>query len=350
MARLRRARTGWRLGPEQALDEVAGLGDGDRGEVLEASHRPDVRPGEAFGIVALEGALRTAADAGRATVARRRRYRDGSDAPGLAKRTIMAAHVHQFMCLSDNYGVLVHDPETRRTATIDAPEAGPILSALDARGWELTDILVTHHHADHTQGLAALKAKFPNARIVGPAKEAGKIKAAGKIDALDAGLGEGDRVMVGSLEAHVIEVPGHTSGHIAYYFEDEDLLFSGDTLFALGCGRCFEETPAVMHHSLAKLARLPGSTQVYCGHEYTQSNARFALQVDGDNDLLKQRAAEIDRMREANAFTLPTTIALEQATNPFLRADDAAIRRALGMADADEVDVFSELRERKNRG
>ena len=262
----------------------------------------------------------------------------------------MAAHVHQFICLSDNYGVLLHDPETRRTATIDAPEPGPILAALEAHGYELTDILVTHHHADHTQGLAALKAKFPKARIVGPAKEASKIKAAGKIDKLDAELAEGDRVSVGRLEAHVIEVPGHTSGHIAFYFEDEDLLFAGDTLFALGCGRCFEETPAVMHHSLVKLARLPGATQVYCGHEYTQSNARFALQVDAGNALLVDRAAEIDRMREANVFTLPTTIALEQATNPFLRADDAGIRRALGMPEADEVDVFTELRERKNRG
>ena len=262
----------------------------------------------------------------------------------------MAAHVHQFMCLSDNYGVLVHDPETRRTATIDAPEAGPILAALEANGWELTDILVTHHHADHTQGLAALKAKYPDARIVGPAKEAAKIRSAGKIAKLDAELGEGDRVAVGRLEAQVIEVPGHTSGHIAFYFEDEDLLFAGDTLFALGCGRCFEETPAVMHHSLLKLARLPGATQVYCGHEYTQSNARFAVKVDGGNALLAERAAEIYRMREANAFTLPTTIALEQATNPFLRADDTDIRQALGMAEADEVDVFTELRERKNRG
>lgn len=262
----------------------------------------------------------------------------------------MAAHVHQFLCLSDNYGVLLHDPETRRTATIDAPEAGPILAALEAKGWALTDILVTHHHADHTQGLAALKARFPNARIVGPAKEAAKIRASGKIDALDAELGEGDRVTVGRLEAHVIEVPGHTSGHIAYHFADEDLLFAGDTLFALGCGRCFEEKPAVMHHSLGKLARLPGATQVYCGHEYTQSNARFALGVDGGNALLVERGAEIDRMRAAGAFTLPTTIALEQATNPFLRADDAGIRTALGMTEADEIDVFTELRERKNRG
>ena len=262
----------------------------------------------------------------------------------------MAAHVHQFLCLSDNYGVLVHDSGDAEHRDDRRAGAGPILAALEAKGWELTDILVTHHHADHTQGLVALKAKFPDARIVGPAKEAAKIKASGKIDTLDAELGEGDRMTVGRLEAHIIEVPGHTSGHIAYHFEGEDLLFAGDTLFALGCGRCFEETPAVMHHSLGKLARLAGATQVYCGHEYTQSNARFALRIDDGNALLVERAAEIDRMRAAGAFTLPTTIALEQATNPFLRADDAGIRRALGMAEADEVDVFTELRERKNRG
>ncbi len=262
----------------------------------------------------------------------------------------MAAEVHQFTCLSDNFGVLVHDPETRRTASIDAPEAEPILAALAEKGWDLTDILVTHHHADHTQGLAALKEKYPDVRIVGPAKEAAKIKASGKIAALDAELAEGDSASVGRLQARVIEVPGHTSGHIAYHFADEDLLFAGDTLFALGCGRCFEEKPSAMYRSLLKLAALPGQTQVYCGHEYTQSNARFALKVDGDNDLLRERAAEIDSMREGGVATLPTTIALEQATNPFLRVDDPGIRRALGMADADEVDVFAELRERKNRG
>ena len=262
----------------------------------------------------------------------------------------MVAHVHQFLCHSDNYGVLLHDPETKRTATIDAPEAGPILAALEAKGWALTDILVTHHHADHTQGLAALKQRYPEVRIVGPAREAGKIVSAGKIDKLDRELAEGDRVDVGALEAHVIEVPGHTSGHIAFYFEDEDLLFAGDTLFALGCGRPFEEKPAVLYHSLMKLARLPGATQVYCGHEYTQSNARFSVKVDPGNGLLAERAKEIDAMREAGAFTLPTTIALEQATNPFLRVEDAGVKAALGMPDADGVDVFAELRERKSRG
>jgi hydroxyacylglutathione hydrolase len=256
----------------------------------------------------------------------------------------MTAHIHQFLCLKDNFGVLIHDPETSRTACVDAPEAAPILTALAEKGWDLTEILITHHHADHTQGIPALKAKYPKARVVGPNKEAAKI------GALDLSLGEGDYVAVGSLTARVIEVPGHTSGHIAYHFEDEDVLFAGDTLFALGCGRPFEEPPRVLFHSLMKLARLRGETQVYCGHEYTLSNARFALAVDGGNAMVKARAAEVERLVAAGAFTLPTTIALERATNPFLRAEDEDLKEAVGMPDADEVDVFTYLRERKNRG
>jgi len=255
----------------------------------------------------------------------------------------MVAHVHQFMCLSDNYGVLLHDPDTRRTATIDAPDAAPILKALEERGWELTDILVTHHHADHTQGIAALKQAAPGVRIVGPAKEAAKI------GRLDEAVGEGDYVMVGTLKAQVLETPGHTSGHIVYHFAAEDLLFAGDTLFALGCGRPFEEPPRVLYHSLMKLARLPGSVQVYCGHEYTLGNARFALTVDAANELLVERVKEIEALRAEKRFTLPTTIALERATNPFLRAEEAAVKAGVGLPDADGVEVFAELRDRKNR-
>ena len=255
----------------------------------------------------------------------------------------MAAHVHQFLCLTDNYGVLLHDPETMRTAAIDAPDATAILAALEETGWALTDILVTHHHADHTQGLPELRERYPDVHIVGPAKEAEVI------GLLDATVREGDRVAVGSLQASVIEVPGHTLGHIAYVFEEEGLLFAGDTLFALGCGRPFEAPPGVLYHSLMKLARLPGSTEVYCGHEYTLSNARFALTLDGGNALLVERAAEIERLRAAKAFTLPTTIALELATNPFMRAAEPDLKAALAMPDADAVDVFAELRARKNR-
>ncbi len=255
----------------------------------------------------------------------------------------MAAHIHQFLCLKDNFGVLVHDPSTRATAAIDAPEAGPILAALAAREWDLTDILITHHHFDHVQGIAGLKARFPRARVIGPAKEAAKI------GGLDLAVGEGDSVMTGALEARVIEFPGHTSGHVAYWFEGEDILFAGDTLFALGCGRPFEERPQVLYQSLMKLAMLPGETQVYCGHEYTLANARFALTVDPSNAILTERAGEVARQREAGEFTLPTTIAVELATNPFLRAGDPDIKARLGMAGADPVAVFTKLRERKNK-
>ncbi|MEJ0095489.1 MAG: hydroxyacylglutathione hydrolase [Methylocella sp.] len=255
----------------------------------------------------------------------------------------MAAHIYQFICLKDNFGVLIHDPQTRSTASIDAPEAGPILSALEGRGWKLTDILITHHHSDHVQGVAGLKAKFPGARVTGPRKEASKI------GGLDHEVGEGDRVRVGALEAAVIEVPGHTGGHIAYWFEDEDIAFVGDTLFAMGCGRPFEEPPQVLFHSLMKLAALPGETQVYCGHEYTLANAHFALTVDPGNVILRERAEDVAKLRAEGKFTLPTTILIELATNPFLRADEPEVKAAVGMSGADPAAVFAELRERKNR-
>lgn len=255
----------------------------------------------------------------------------------------MTAHIHQFLCLKDNFGVLVHDPSTRATAAIDAPEAAPILAALAVKEWNLTDILITHHHFDHVRGIAGLKEIYPHARVVGPAKEAAKI------GHLDLGVDDDASVMTGALEAKVIAVPGHTSGHVAYWFEEEDLLFAGDTLFAMGCGRGFEEPPAILFHSLMKLAALPAETQVYCGHEYTLANARFALTVDPSNGILKERAKEAARLREAGEFTLPTTIAIELATNPFLRADDPAIQAELGMSGTDPIAVFTELRERKNR-
>jgi hydroxyacylglutathione hydrolase len=256
---------------------------------------------------------------------------------------IMAAQIHQFLCLKDNFAVLIHDPATRATAAIDAPVAAPILAALEARRWALTDVLVTHHHFDHVQGLAGLKAKFPRARIIGPAKEAERI------GGLDLGAGEGDRLAIGALEARVIEVPGHTSGHIAYWFASEEVLFAGDALFALGCGRGFEEPPEVLYHSLLKLAALPGATRVYCGHEYTLANARFALSVDPANEILKERARKIALQCEAGEFTLPTTIATELATNPFLRVNDPKIQDTLGMKGSKPAAVFTELRERKNR-
>ena len=255
----------------------------------------------------------------------------------------MSVPIHQFACLSDNFGVLVHDPETGATASIDAPDAAPILAALEAKGWQLTHVLVTHHHADHTQGLPALRERYHGLRVVGPAAERGKI------GALDEELKDGDSTRVGSLTAKVIETPGHTAGHIVYWFESEDVLFAGDTLFAMGCGRVLETPLDTMFDSLMKLVRLPTETRIYCGHEYTQANARFALTVDPDNGVLKERSADVDAMRAAGKPTLPTTLAIELATNPFLRSDAPAVKKAIGMPDADPAAVFAELRERKNK-
>ncbi len=254
----------------------------------------------------------------------------------------MHAHFHQLPCLSDNYGVLVHDPATGATASIDAPDAAAVLEALDEKGWRLTDILVTHHHHDHVGGIPTLRERFPQLRVVAPAKEAARI---GRVDAL---VSEGSVVGVGTLRAKVLETPGHTAGHVVYWFEDEDVLFAGDTLFALGCGRVLETSLDVMWDSLLKLSRLPGETRVYCGHEYTLSNARFALTVDPDNALLHERAREVEQLRAENRPTLPTTIAIELATNPFLRAGNPEVAAAVGRAGGDPPAVFAELRERKN--
>ena len=255
----------------------------------------------------------------------------------------MALEIEQFLCLSDNFGVLVHVPETGATAAIDAPDAAPILAVLREKNWRLTDVLVTHHHADHTQGIPGLKAAFPHARVIGPAKEAAKI------GVLDQTVKEGDIVTIGGHAAKVLEVPGHTLGHVAYWFERDGVLFAGDTLFALGCGRGFEAPAEVLYHSLMKLAALPATTTIYCGHEYTLSNARFARSVDPTNEALKKREAEVAALRAADRFTLPSRMDIELATNPFLRANDPSIQANLGMAGSDPAKVFTELRERKNR-
>ncbi|RBP03453.1 hydroxyacylglutathione hydrolase [Roseiarcus fermentans] len=255
----------------------------------------------------------------------------------------MTTSVHQFLCLTDNYGVLVHDSKTGKTAAIDAPEAGPILAALEEKGWTLTDLLITHHHADHIQAAPDLKARFPELQIVGPAKEASRIPG------LDTLVREGDFVRVGSLEAQVIETPGHTLGQVAYYFGEDELVFCGDTLFSLGCGRAFEAPPAVLWSSLLKLANLPGETQAYCGHEYTLGNARFALTIEPGNPILADRAERVARLRAEDRPTLPTTIAAELAANPFLRAEEPSVQAAVGMPGADPAAVFAELRGRKDR-
>jgi hydroxyacylglutathione hydrolase len=260
------------------------------------------------------------------------------------ERSDMTTHVHQFMCLQDNFGVLIHDSRSGATAAIDAPDADAIIAAAASQGWELTDLLITHHHADHIQGAPGLKARFPRLRMMGPAKEASRI------GALDVLLSEGDYAHVGDIAAKIIETPGHTAGHICYWFEEDEIAFCGDTLFALGCGRVFETPLSVMWDSLVKLAdRLPGETEIYCGHEYTQSNARFAVTIEPDNVVLKDRVQEIARRREAGQATLPTTMSLELTTNPFLRAEEAEVQATLGMTGADPAVVFAEIRTRKDR-
>lgn len=249
--------------------------------------------------------------------------------------------IYQFGCLSDNYGVLVHDPASGATLSIDAPDEAAILRVLGETGWTLTDILVTHHHHDHVGAVPALKARFAP-RVVGPRAEADKIPG------LDVAIAEGDRLAFAGHEVQVLATPGHTAGHVAYVLPAANAAFVGDTLFALGCGRVFEGTMAEMWASLKKLRALPVQTEVYCGHEYTLSNARFAVSVDPGNAALAARLAEVERMRAEGLPTLPTTIAREIETNPFLRADDPALAAALGMAGADPVAVFTRLREGKN--
>lgn len=250
--------------------------------------------------------------------------------------------IHQFICHGDNFCLLVHDPESGQTASIDAPHADAIEAALKQRGWSLSHILVTHHHDDHVVGIPALKQRW-GAKVVGNKADAARIPG------LDETVSPGGSYDFAGHRAEIIDTPGHTVGHIAWHFPEDRLLLAGDTLFSLGCGRVFEGTHEQMWSSLAKLKALPAETQVYCGHEYTQSNARFALTVDPDNAALKARAKAVDEARGRGEATLPSTIGAERETNPFLRPDDPKIRAALGLADATDTEVFAEIRTRKDR-
>ena len=254
----------------------------------------------------------------------------------------MPAETKLFRCLKDNYGVLIHDTATGATAAIDAPEAAPVEAALKAAGWKLTDILVTHHHTDHTDGIAELKKKY-NCRVVAPKAEAAKIPM------VDETVREGDKVSVGNLTANVIETPGHTSGHITYWFHGDKIAFAGDTLFSIGCGRVIEGTPEMMWASLKKLRDLPGDTKVYCGHEYTLANIKFARTIEPDNKALTTRAAEAEKQIADGKWTIPTTIDEEKAANVFLRADVPAVAAAVGLAGKPAAEVFAEVRARKNK-
>lgn len=245
-------------------------------------------------------------------------------------------------CLTDNYCVLLHAPEDGATLAIDAPDAAVIEQALSDRGWRLTDLFITHHHTDHTQGIAALKERY-GCTVTGPAGEAERIQS------LDRTVDESSSLSFAGRGVKVLETPGHTLGHVAYYFPDDELVFTGDTLFAMGCGRIFEGDAESMWAGIQKLLALPAATSIYCGHEYTAANGRFALSVEPENTDLVKRMANVTALREKNNPTIPTTLALEKDTNPFLRVSQAGIRARLGLERVPDWKVFQRLRELKNK-
>jgi hydroxyacylglutathione hydrolase len=249
--------------------------------------------------------------------------------------------VHQFPCLEDNYGYLVHDPISGYTATVDTPEVEAIERALTDKGWQLSHIINTHHHFDHAGGNLELKEKTESV-VIGPRIDAQRIPG------IDIQLGNGDMYLFGKHEMIMLETPGHTTGHSIYYFADSGIVFVGDTLFSLGCGRLFEGSPEQMWESIQKLLEFPDETVVYCAHEYTQANASFALSVEPQNKDLVKRAAEIDKLRKKNQPTIPTTIGLERRTNPFMRPTSSDLRETIGLVDASDIEVFTETRLRKD--
>jgi len=254
----------------------------------------------------------------------------------------MPAQTCLFLCLKDNFGMLLHDPESGATAAIDAPEAAPVEAALEATGWRLTDILVTHHHHDHTGGIEELKANH-RCRVVAPDAEADRIPE------VDETVRENDIARFGGLEARVIETPGHTAGHISFFFPADKLAFVGDTLFSIGCGRVIEGNAEVMWKSLTKLRALPDDTRIFCGHEYTAANIRFAKTIEPDNAALAARAQQVAQLLADKKPTIPSTMAEEKAANPFLRADVPAVAKSLDLAGRPAWQVFAEIRERKNK-
>lgn len=243
-------------------------------------------------------------------------------------------------CLQDNYAFLIGDPVTGNAALVDVPEAAPIMTALARTGWRLTDVLLTHHHPDHVMGLTALGIES-SVSVIGAAADAHRLPP------LDIECADGDTLDILGAQFDVLDVSGHTNGHVA--FVCEGAAFTADSLMAMGCGRLFEGTPAQMWDSLLKLRALPDETMIYSGHEYTTSNMKFALSLGEDNPAVADRADAIEQARAANQPTVPSVLAIEKATNPFLRADDANLQAAIGMPGADPAAVFTEIRARKDR-
>ena len=249
--------------------------------------------------------------------------------------------IYQFSCLSDNFGVLAHDTGSGLTASIDAPEAAAVLKALGEKNWTLSHILTTHHHHDHVGGHEELKDKT-GCIIIGAAADSKRIPG------IDIELEEGDNFTFGEEQFKIIDTPGHTIGHIAYFAENSHVAFVGDTLFSLGCGRLFEGSAAQMWASLQKLKDLPADTQIYCGHEYTKSNADFALSIEPGNEDLQKRAADIAQLRARGLPSLPVSLESELKCNPFLRPDSPEIQKNLHMTGHALEDVFAEIRHRKD--
>ncbi len=249
--------------------------------------------------------------------------------------------VEQTPVLTDNYVHVVHDPETGATAAVDPAVAPPVFDVLDRRGWQLSHILCTHHHGDHVGGVMDLK-QASGATVVGALADAHRILG------IDIEVKDGDHVAIGRHTVRVLSVPGHTAGHVAYFFREAQVLFPGDCLFSLGCGRVFEGTAEQMWRSLCKLRALPDDTRVYPAHEYTNANADFALTIDPENAALHARADEVLALREAGRSSLPSTMASEKAANPFLRADDPVLQAAAGLDGPDAAAVFAEIRRRKD--
>ncbi len=261
----------------------------------------------------------------------------------MVAKTEIKTEIKTFLCRSDNVGVLIRDAATGACAAIDVPEASAVLNALDETGWSLTDILVTHRHGDHVEGIPEVK-RATGARIVAPAK------AGSAVPDVDATVAEGDTVRVGDLEAQVWETPGHCIDHVTYWFEGAGIVCAGDTLFTLGCGRVMESPPEVLWRSLRRFAALPDDAQVFSGHDYVIANARFAMAADPDNSDLAARLAEAEGAKAEGRFLIPSTMARERATNPFLRSGEPALARAVGhSAGSDPEQVFVALRAWKNR-